>query len=171
MTTRSIRALLCTLIVAMTVVTIAPPAITQPSQLGPRDRKTKKGDKRKARKRLAKLRKRVLKKKVGLSDEKIKQVVTILEGQQAQRHALEKQIRSSRKAIGKLFKSDSDDQDAYALHLDALQEAHRAMGVLRDEQISELRKILEPKEQAKLFRAMEIVKRRFNKRRRRRRRR
>jgi Spy/CpxP family protein refolding chaperone len=168
MTMRFIRALLCTLIVALTVVTIAPPAITQPAQVGPRAGKKggKKGDRRQARKRLAKLRKRVLRKKVGLSDAKIDKVVAILEGQQAQRHALEKRIRSSRKAMGQLFKTDSSDQAAYARHLDALQEGHRGLGLLRDEQLSELRKVLQPKEQAKLLRAMELVKRRFNKKRR-----
>lgn len=166
---RILRAGLLALAVSFAVVTVAPPAVTQPSAVSGKKRGGKKGDRRKNRKRLAKLRQRVLKKKVGLSDEKVKIVVDILESQQAQRHAYEKQIRSSRKAIGMLFKSDSDDQAAYAKHLDALQEAHRGLSDLRDEQVSELRKVLEPKQQAKLFRAMEMVKRRFDKRRRNRR--
>lgn len=154
---RSGRVLLLTVLVALTTMTVAPPAVTQPSEQS--------GERRQARKRVAKLRTRVLRNKVGLSDAKIERVVAILERQQAQRHSLEKQLRQSRRALGQLFKADSSDQAAYAQHLDALQEAQRSLATLRDEQITDLREVLEPKEQAKLFRAMEMVKRRLEKRR------
>lgn len=164
---RLLRGTLLAVATSFCVITVAPPAVTQPSGVEQND--ARKGNRRKARRRLEKLRNRVLKRKVGLSDEKVAQVVTILEGQQAERHALQKKIRASRKAIGALFRSDSEDQQAYAKHLDELQDAHRSLAELRDEQIDELGKVLEPKQQAKLFRAMEMVKRRFEKRRRNRR--
>ncbi len=173
---RFAKGLLTAAAVILAVLTIAPVAIPQPSsppakagpQAGKRRDKARKRPRqrkpreRKARQRLGKLRRRVLRKKVGLSDAKIEQVVTVLEGRQTQRRALERQVRASRRAIGELFKTDSQDQRAYAEHLDTLQQAHRGLASLRDEQVTELRQVLEPKQQAKLFRAMEIVKRRFN---------
>jgi Spy/CpxP family protein refolding chaperone len=167
MMSRVSRAVVVAIALAFVTLTVAPPAGTQPSQLEPGD--GPRPGRRKLRKRLAKLRDRVLRKKVGLSDEKAKKVMAILEGQQAERRELAKQIRSSRRALGQLLRADSEDQDAYAKHFDQLQNGHRALAQLRDQQVTELRKVLTPKEEVKLFHAMEMVKRRFEKRRRNRR--
>ena len=150
-----IRVLLCTLALCVSVITVSPPATPQPN-----------GEVRKGNKRMAKLRKRLLKKKVGLTDEEIARVTAIAEAQQDERRALEKTIGASRRELGRLIRSESDDQDAYAKHLDALQVAYRGMDALRDKQVTALREVLEPSKQAKLFRAMEIVKRRLERKRR-----
>lgn len=157
------RAAVLAILVAATVVTVSMPADTQPS---PRGGKVE----RRGNKRLERLRERILRKKVGLSEDKVEKVVAIFHDQQTERFELDKQMRSARKAIGRLLQSDSDDQAAYQSELAQLRAAHAGLDGLRDKQLAELAKILEPKEQVKLLRAMELVRRRFERRRRNRRR-
>ena len=149
------------LVFSIMAVTVAMPAGTQPPE--PAGKPFNK-------KRLDRLRERVLRNKVGLSDDKIDQVVALYDGQAEERQEIQKTIRQSRRAIGKLFRADSDDQAAYQQHLTTLREANDNLAGLRAKQLKELEAILTPKEQAKLLRAMEMVRRRFEHRRHRRRR-
>ncbi len=159
--TTTLRWLLCTLFAVATVLTLAPPADTQPAPSA----SSVDGQRPGGRQRLHRLRERVLRKKVGLSDDKVAKVVAILDGRIEERRALEAAVRTSRRAIGTLFKEDSSDQAAFAQRLDELAAAHAGLAKLRDQQLTELREVLEPKEQAKLLRAMELVKRRMDRRR------
>ena len=160
------------MLLCLSVLTLSPTAVTQTRPDGSASQpEGNKVHRRKARKRLARLRHRVLKNKVGLDDKQIEQVLSIFEAQQAQRHAYEKQIKASRQAMRALFKANSDDQAAFAAHMDTLQSSYRGIAELRDEQLTAIRKVLQPKEQAKLLRAMELVKRKLERRRRNKRRR
>ncbi len=150
-------------LMALMVATVVTPAGTQPASSADRTQQTKRD--RKARKRLAKLRKRILRKKVGLDDEQIAQVTRILREQQQARRPVEKRIRKARAALGKLLKADSADQQAFAAHLDDYQAGLLELAKLRDQQVTALRAVLPPDKQAKLFRAMELVKKRLDRRR------
>lgn len=155
MTGAHLRASVFAALVATVVVTVSMPADPQPG----------KKIERQGHKRLERLRERILRKKVGLSDDKVDEVVALFQAQEAERGRLEKEMRASRRALGELLRSDSDDQAAYQTELTRLREAHQSLDGLREKQLAELATILEPKEQAKLLRAMELVRRRFERRR------
>lgn len=101
------------------------------------------------------MRGKMLREKVGLTDEKAKQVETVLDSFHDRHMKLRKGYKDNLKAMKDLIKADSQDQEAFAKALAALQDNHKAKQALMDEQLDALKKILNAKEQAKLFMAHE----------------
>ena len=110
-----------------------------------------------AKQRLQKIRARVLRRKVGLSDEKAKKVEEIFRKHNSAQKKAQKQMREGQKELRRLFRADSDDQKAYDAALTKMHKAQRATQKMRDKQFGALKKVLTPKEQAKLLRAMRKV--------------
>ncbi len=97
---------------------------------------------------------KVLRERVGLDDARAKQVEAIFERRRTQGRALHEQLRTHRDALRKLLEADSNDQAAYQRALDGIEAAHKALRAHREQGIAEARRVLTPKEQAKLLRAM-----------------
>jgi len=113
--------------------------------------------------RFNKMRGKLLRKKVGLSEAKAAKVEAVFKTFAPLRKKLRKTVRGARKDLRQLFKSDSDDQAAYRVALTKLRNANKAMQQLNDKQYGQVEKILTPKEQAKLLRAMQRVRRKMAK--------
>jgi len=123
---------------------------------GPDDRPThKRGDKpptpEQIEKRVAKLRARVLRKKVGLDEAQAKKVETIFKSFETKRRAAQKELQAGRRDLRKLLKADSDDDQAYEKALARVQTGHLGVQRIRTEQFEALKKVLAPKQQAKLL--------------------
>jgi Spy/CpxP family protein refolding chaperone len=145
-------------LITLLALGLAAPAAAQPPPDAP-------GPPVAARKRFEKLRDRVLKDKVGLSEAKAKQVVTIFQKYRAERQKTQGEMQQARTALRKLLGDDSDDQQAYDTALTKLHRSAKKLDQLRDQQLTEVRAALSPKEQAKLLRAMQKVRRLLNERR------
>jgi len=61
----------------------------------------------------------------------------------------------------KLFQTDSNDQQAWQKALDQMEKGHKALALGRDKQFAELKKVLSPKEQAKLLRGLNRLQKRM----------
>ncbi len=112
--------------------------------------------------KMKQIRSRMLREQVGLSEAKVRQVEAILEKHQRERRTLRQQVQQERLALTELLSQDSDDQQAYARHIQAMRDAHRKLQSLRDGEITELQKVLTPKEQAQLGIAMAQMRRQMN---------
>jgi len=134
------------------------PALAQPTPDNP-------GPPAAARKRFEKLRDKVLKEKIGLSDAKAKQVVTIFQKYRAERRKTQGELRKARQTLRKLLEDDSNDQTAYDAALTKLHQSAKKIDQLRDQQFADLKAVLTPKEQAKTLRALQKVKRLMSQRR------
>lgn len=96
----------------------------------------------------------VLRKDVGLQEERAQQVEAIFARQHKGARALHESMRGHREALRALLEADSNDQAAYAKALDGIEKSRESMRVHRKAGLDEARKLLSPKEQAKLLRAM-----------------
>jgi len=119
----------------------------------------------KLRKRFRKKRGEILRRRVGLSGSKVAQVEAILDKHTASHRKLAYELRRSRRTLGRLLRSDSDDQQAFASALAALQRTAQAKQQLRQTEFGELQQVLTPKEQAKLLRTLNIIRRKLHQRR------
>lgn len=104
----------------------------------------------KMKERMAKM----LRQEVGLDEARAKQVEAIFEGRHKAARQLHEQLRTHRQALRALLEADSNDQAAYQKALDGIEAGHKALRAHREEGIAQARRILSPKEQAKLLRAM-----------------
>ena len=118
------------------------------------------------RKRFKKKRGKLLRKRLGFDDEKSKKVEAILENHAKEHQRFGQKIRAARRDLRKLLREDSNDQKAYQKALDEMQSAAANLQRLRREQFEKLKKILSPKEQAKLLRILNRVHRKLRERRR-----
>lgn len=116
--------------------------------------------------RFKKKRKKLLRKRLGLNENKARQVEGILDKHQAEHRRLGRQLQQARRQIGKLLRQDSDDQKAFAAALSKMQSAAQEIQKLRYRQFEALKKVLSPKEQAKLLRMLNRVHRKLRERRR-----
>ena len=114
-------------------------------------------------KRVKKLRDKVLRGKVGLSDAEAKKVEAVFQRHSAARTKAQQRLREGRRALRRLFKSDSDDQAAYDAALTKVQSGHFEMQRIRKLQFDELRTLLEPKQQALLLRELQKMRRKIQK--------
>jgi Spy/CpxP family protein refolding chaperone len=138
------------ILLAIALTLFATPAAAQPKD---------------AQKNFKKLRRRLLKKKIGLDDATVKKVETILKKAHVERKKIQGQVKDARQQLKKLFKADSNDQQAYDVALKKLHNSHRAMQELQNKQLGELHKIMKPKQLALLLRAMNKIRRHMKKRR------
>lgn len=145
---------------------VAVPAMAQPDGAQPDGAPAAKASGGEApRQRLAELRRRLLRERVGLTDEQIGRVETITREHGAERRRIRGQMREARRDLRRLFREDSDDQEAWREALDAMENARRAQQELREAQYEELGSFLSPKQQATLLRTLHEVKREIGKRR------
>ena len=96
----------------------------------------------------------VLRKDVGLQEDRAKQIEAIFARQHQGARATHEAMRSHHEALRALLESDSNDQAAYAKALEGIQKGREAMQQQRKAGLDEARKLLSPKEQAKLLRSM-----------------
>lgn len=110
-------------------------------------------------KRVKKLRAKVLRDKVGLSEDEATKVEAIFQRHGSDRTKAMDQIQRGKRALRRLLKSDSNDQAAYDAALSKAHDGHLAMQRIRERQFDELRKLLNPKQQALLLRELQQMKR------------
>jgi Spy/CpxP family protein refolding chaperone len=109
-------------------------------------------------KRFEERRRRVLRERVGLTDDKAERVEAVFARMQAERRRLQSEAKSARQELRTLLDSDSEDQKAYGEALARLERAHKALAEVRYKYFAEVKTILTPKEQAKLLKALNQVK-------------
>ncbi len=151
-----------TLFALVLVSTIALPAMAQP---GPGGRGRRGPPSAQKMKRAEKMVGKALRNKLGLSEDKAKKVESILKKQRASQQKIRGQLRTARQDLGKLFRSDSNDQNAWRSALDKMEKSHKALAQGRDKQFAALKKVLTPKEQAKLLRGLNQLQKRMKARR------
>ena len=113
--------------------------------------------------RMKRIRHDVLVKRVGLDEQKAKQVELVLDKYSVERQKLRAEQRSQRRALNELLRADSNDQAAYARALKGLREARKKLHALEEREAEELTKLLTAKQQAKYLRALERVRRELRK--------
>jgi Spy/CpxP family protein refolding chaperone len=106
------------------------------------------------RARAAKLRQRLLREKVGLDAHKAEQVAAIIDEQRDEQRRLRRDMRAARQELRRLFADDSSDDQAYEAALAKLRASYRGLADLRDRQFDAIKKVLTPREQAKLLAAL-----------------
>ena len=109
---------------------------------------------------LARMRSRVLREKVGLGEEKAKKVEAILDRYAPERKRLTAELRQGRQKLRALLTLDSQDQTAYRAALDQVRTNRKALQDLMERAFSEISKELTPKEQGKLFLALDELRQR-----------
>ena len=107
--------------------------------------------------RFKKKRGHILRKRVGLSDAKATAVETVLDKHSPLHQKLQRRLAAARLSLGKLLRADSNDQAAFAKALAELQTVAKAMQQLNEQELAQLQKVLTPKEQAKLLRALNRI--------------
>lgn len=105
--------------------------------------------------RMDKARARLLRNKVGLSEEKARKVEAVLDKYAPERKRLVASMREARQKLRALVTLKSDDQAAYRTNLEQLRTSRKALMDLMDKAFTELSKDLTPKEQARLFLALD----------------
>ena len=110
--------------------------------------------------RMKQLRKRILEDEIGLDAQRAAKVSKILESFDATRRKARQRAKQARRALRQLVRSDSDDQEAFRAAIDEMQAANKATQVVRVQQFTALKKLLTPKQQAKLLLALGRLKKR-----------
>jgi Spy/CpxP family protein refolding chaperone len=108
--------------------------------------------------RLQHIRSRVLRDKVGLSDDKAVKVEVILEKYAPERRRFAQKLREGRQKLRALMTLNSEDQTAYRGALDQIRTNRKALQDLMERAFGEISKELTPKEQARLFLALDDLK-------------
>ena len=111
------------------------------------------GDARESR--LQQIRSRVLRDKVGLTGDKAVKVEAILEKYAPERRRVAQKLREGRQKLKALMTLNSEDQTAYRSALDQIRTNRKAMQDLMERAFNEISKELTPKEQARLFLALD----------------
>src|SRR5438046_2094752 len=96
------------------------------------------------------LRAYLLRKRVGLDEVTALQVERVLNETNVPRRELRKKLHATMRQLRQLLKDDSNDDAAYTQALDQLRALRTQMRALRAKEFTELRKVLAPKQQAKL---------------------
>ena len=109
---------------------------------------------------LQRMRSRVLREKVGLVEEKAKKVEAILDRYTPERKRLTAELRQGRQKLRALLTLDSQDQAAYKSALDQVRSNRKALQDLMERAFGEIAKELTPKEQGKLFLALDELRQR-----------
>jgi Spy/CpxP family protein refolding chaperone len=109
--------------------------------------------------RLKQLRHGLLRNEVGLDESKALVVERTLDKYLAEKKKLRGQAATHREALRNLLEADSNDQQAYTNAIRGLREAEKQKTLLRERELEELGKLLTPKQQAKLMRSTNRLKR------------
>ena len=105
--------------------------------------------------RLQRLRSRVLREKVGLADDKATKVEAILDRYAPERRRISQRIREGRQKLKALMVLNSEDQAAYRSALDEVRTNRQALQALMERAFNEIATELTPKEQGRLFLALD----------------
>lgn len=95
---------------------------------------------------------------MGLSDEKASKVEAILDRYAPERRRISLQIRDGRQKLKALIVLNSEDQAAYKGALDEVRTNRQAMQTLMERAFNDIATQLTPKEQARLFLALQDLK-------------
>lgn len=120
-----------------------PPAAAPPPPPGPMQQK------------LMRVRSKVLREKVGLTDEKATKVEAILDRYAPERRRIGLKIRDGRQKLKALLVLNSEDQAAYKGALEEVRTNRQAMQGLMERAFNDIAAQLTPKEQARLFLALQ----------------
>lgn len=151
----ALAALLCGLVAVPMLVSARPGQGRDQGRRGPPSEAEREAFHGKMKARMAK----VLRQDVGLDEARAKQVEAIFARQHASTKQLRESLHTHHQALRALLESDSNDQAAYSKALDGIEAAHKGLRAQRERGIAEARKILNPKEQAKMLRAMHKARR------------
>jgi hypothetical protein len=105
--------------------------------------------------RMLRIRSRVLREKVGLADDKAARVETILDRYAPERRRISLKIRDGRQKLKALMVLNSEDQTAYKSALDEVRTNRSALQGLMERAFNEIAMQLTPKEQGRLFLALD----------------
>ncbi|MSP92003.1 MAG: periplasmic heavy metal sensor [Myxococcales bacterium] len=105
--------------------------------------------------RMKQTRSQLLRKEAGLDEAGAARAETVVTRFDQDRQKLQRGVGEATRALRELVRADSKEDKAYRDGLDALVNAHRAMHDLRSRELDELRKVLTPKECAKVVIALE----------------
>ncbi|MBK7584195.1 MAG: periplasmic heavy metal sensor [Myxococcales bacterium] len=115
----------------------------------------------KVQQRLKQLKTRVLRQEVGLDEKKADQVQKILTKYEPERVKLQRQHRDYRRALRDLLKADSNDDAEYKKNIEGFRSTQKKLNAVRDKEMDEVAKLITPKQQAKLYAAVERLRRKF----------
>jgi len=104
---------------------------------------------------MLRVRSRVLREKVGLSNEKASKVEAILDRYAPERRRIALKIRDGRQKLMALLVLNSEDQTAYKGALEEVRTNRQAMQALMERAFNDIATELTPKEQARLFLALQ----------------
>mgnify|MGYP001290096776 CR=1 FL=1 len=125
-------------------------------------------DLQKIKARMKKIRLKLLQEKVGLTPEKVETVTALLDANSEARLTLQHEMKTAHRRLTALVEADPDDADAFEVTIDALLRARRALANMRHDELSQLRKLLEPREVGRLMIALDHLKRKMHRKRNRR---
>jgi Spy/CpxP family protein refolding chaperone len=146
-----LRRLLSVLLLALSLAFVTNSAFAQPNE----DKRAKVEARRKE------LIDRILRREVGLDEKKADAVEKLLVKHQAERKRLQKEQREQRQTIKKLLADKSEDEDAYKKAVDGFRATQKKLQGVRESELDDLAKILTPREQAKLFAALQRLKKKL----------
>jgi Spy/CpxP family protein refolding chaperone len=126
----------------------------------------KKGDDKRAKveQRQKQVVSKVLRQEVGLDEKKSEAVMKILAKHQTERSKLQTQHRQYRRDLRDLLQSDSSDEARYKKGVDGFRSTQKKLNALRDQEMDEIARLISPKEQAKLFAALERLRKKLGRR-------
>lgn len=104
---------------------------------------------------------RLLKDDVGLDDAKAKKVAGLLKQNRTDQGKIRTEMKKSRQALKKLIDEDSNDDKAYSKGLAGMRKAQEDQHKLSEQHFQKLSRELTPKQQAKLFVALQKLKRKL----------
>lgn len=119
-------------------------------------------DKRaKVAQRLKQLRAKVLRQEVGLDEKKAEAAQKVLLKYEPERRKLQRQHQEHRRELRDLLQSDSNDDAAYKKSIDGFRSTQKKLNALRDKEMDEIAKLITPKQQAKLYAALERLRKKI----------
>lgn len=117
-----------------------------------------KGDEASAQKRDERIQKAL--EKQGVDSARAKQVVGVMNKYRAERKPVHEEMKKQREALRALLDSNSTDEAAYTRAIDGIEAGRKKLAGIQEKQVSEIRGILKPSEQAKVLRLMHNAKKR-----------
>lgn len=111
--------------------------------------------------RLKQLRAKILRQQVGLDEKKAEEVQKVLLKYEPERRKVQRQHQEHRRALRDLLQNDSNDDAAYKKSIDGFRATQKKLNALRDKEMDEVAKLITPKQQAKLYAALERLRKKI----------
>lgn len=87
----------------------------------------------------------------GIDEARAKRVVEAIKKTRAAGKPVHEEMRTHRQALKQLVESSSTDESAYSKAIEGLKAGRKKLAELREQQVTELQKILKPSEQARVL--------------------